>query len=289
MENKDKRILFIFSLIFAAVSLATAVVLVFGITQIELRLQAINWFVLAIVCLLFPYVLPLIKSISLPGGTSVQMGAHDQIASALQQIEHYLFEDQEINFSDLKKELANKNPRAIETIYHYLDGWRTQQVFQIIRAPNDEARMNTRKQISKLEPIFKLLIDTRESNDPYLHNYYSRLAYVYKDMAEPNWKEAYNKINLAVENAPKGTDMSFTIYKFNRLICAIKYFKKPTKEKQKQMDEDFHDCRNEYETLKMLTGTDEHIAPGLREWLKTPDREADIKRSKDRFEAKNEA
>lgn len=288
MDNKDKRVLFVFSLVFAAVSFVISVSTMLVDKETEIRLQSIQWFGLAIICLAFPYILPLIKSINLPGGGDVQLKSHEQVATALQQIERYLFEDKEIDLADLQKELATKNQRAIETIYHYLDGWRTQQVFQIIKATTEDARLNVRKQLGKLEPILRLLINTRESNDPYLHNYYSRLAYVCKDMAEPKWKDALDKINLAIETAPTKSDMSFTVYKFNRLVCAINCYKKPNREQQLLMESDFHDCREELETLKMLTGTDEHIAPKLKGWLNTTDRQAYIKRAKERFVTNNQ-
>lgn len=272
MSNNEKKALNAISFLLAIIAFCIFLFLFLGNTEVELRLQAINWFVLAVALIFVPLLLPFVRKITI-GNSTLEMDALKNTVSLLQHLQSYLFkETSNLDFELLKKEVQKPDSFGVELLFHYLDGWRTQQVFQLIHAGSESLQHEIRDQIGRLEQIFLAFISMRPNNDPSLHNYYSRLAYIYKDRnpnREKNWELAYDYINRAIEHAPEEKGVSYTVYKFNRLLCTINLaeFRKLTARESQQMETDYAACMDEKETRGMLTATDKVIAPNLSKWL----------------------
>lgn len=266
MNLKEIRTIKWVSFMFALISFGMSLLMLFRTTEVELRQQAINWFGFAVVFTLLPIIFPFIEEFTF-GGSGIKMRGWRQAVDLLKNIQNYLFD--EINAIDwdlFKSEMTKPGQIGVELLFSFLDGWRTQQTYQLVHSHPGEMRHKIREQIQKLEIIFRRIIDWRPDNDPSLHAYYSRLAYICKDRGEPenreNWIDAYKYINQAIALAPAEKGISFTIYKFNRLICAINLtnFRPLTSDEKRIMQADFLACLED--KSDMLTETNDLLAPG---------------------------
>jgi len=238
--------------------------------------QAIYWFIFAGVAAVVPFILPQIQKVEVKGLASFEAKTESASAiavSALQEIDQYLSGRLNLTPDEIDDRLESLNQRHLDLVYQYLDGWRMQQVFRIINIKRDEVtRKRMREELGRLVPLFNslILIANGQDYDKHLHYYYSRLAFIYKDMEPQSWEKAYENINYAIEARKETGNLSFTLYEFNRLICAINK-KRIALEEKKQMHQDFHAVYNDLSSRWMLGegNTSEKIAPGLENWLRS--------------------
>lgn len=232
-----------------------------------------------VVCAMLPFTLHSIQKLNVgPVGIETREieGAIVAATSALQDIDLYLEGRREMTNLEIMERLENLNQPHLDLIYQYIESWRTKQVFRIMKIKGSEKlRESTRKELRRLLPLFEslLIIANGQDYDKHLHFYYSRLAFVYKDMDRPDWEKAYENINYAIgafDDSKLKRDADLVpdkFYEFNRLVCAIN--KEPlSPDEQKKLRGDFETFINDKD-LKMLAKEKNHetIAPGLQEWL----------------------
>ena len=267
-QDQNNKGFMIVGLSLAAVAIGMAVLFLFA-HDVTLAFSAV---IAGVVCAMLPFMLHSIQKLTVgPVGIETREAGGTIVAatSALQDIDLYLEGRGNITAPEIMEKLEALNQRHFDLIYQYMDSWRTQQVFRIINIKGDEKlRIGMQKKLSRLLPLFEalIIIANGQDYDKNLHYYYSSLAYVYKDMEPRDWDKAYENINFAIACfREKGT---FTIYEFNRLICAIN--KKHLSGKQRdQMHKDFEVVINAQSTAWMLAEekTAEIIAPGLQKWI----------------------
>jgi hypothetical protein len=237
--------------------------------------QSIYWFIAAGIAAMTPFVLPRLQKMEIKGVASFEAKTDRASAiavSAIHDIDQYLSGRLNLTPNEIDDRLEALNQRHLDLVYQYLEGWRQQQVFRIINIKRDESiRKKMREELSLLVPLFKslILIANGQDYDRHLHYYYSRLAFVYKDMEPQQWEKAHENINYAIESRKEIGNLSFSLYEFNRLICSINK-KRLTVVEEKQMHKDFEVVYNDLSARWMLGegNTSELIAPGLENWLK---------------------
>lgn len=275
-KNHSNRGLIGVSLVFSMVAIGMSIFLVFGNGKTELQAQAIYWFGFGCIIAGFPFLAPWIKRFEVKGVGFEMKDTNISIAtSVIQDIDLYLEQKGKVppeKDKEIEDKLGMLNPSHLELVYHYLEGWRTQQVFRIISFKGDKKMQDKiREDMRLLESMFKALIYIvgGEKDNKYIHNYYSRLAFVYKDMLPKNLPAAYECIENAISRRPNDDNMTFTLYEFNRLMIAIELEKEKylSADKLTTMNADFLVALQDPATRWMLNGTDSEIAPGLNEWL----------------------
>lgn len=95
------------------------------------------------------------------------------------------------------------------------------QVSIFTRARNVRRRTwkeeETKPEMEKTIRVFRALV----AADPKMHRYHAQLGYTLKDKDNPEWEEAEQCLNKAIEIRDRVGGRGYLLYEFNRAICRI--------------------------------------------------------------------
>lgn len=93
-------------------------------------------------------------------------------------------------------------------------------IFSEAQKVRSETWNTNKKKMERTVPVFEALADTAEGEEK-THQVYGQLGFALKDQTNPNYMEAKENLDKAIDLRDKNKVIGFTWYEFNRAICQI--------------------------------------------------------------------
>lgn len=261
----------------AIITFAISIYLIFFSPEKELQLQALYWFSIAIFCFILPSTGALIDRINHLRFGEFEINlievkkTMDKVEIIFKVDEFLAAETPAFNTTELENSIFLAPASTLTLIYAAAADFREKNIYSVLTALNNDERNSYRNRLYRLIPIFKALTRAQNVAPGMRHHYFAQLAYVYKDLPNPDWKSALENIDKAIQSRGELQlhDLKFGIYEFNRLVCRLnvnKHFQ-PASYTKEQLLEDFDIVYQDGGCRYMLFGTSESIAPELSVWI----------------------